>query len=241
MTDRLFDVSAFAYAHRGLWDAALPENSMAAFKAARSAGVGVELDVRLTSDGTPIVFHDAGLHRMCNRPESIADLDANALADCRLPDGSPIPTLEAVLDIMADLPVLIELKVDADPGAIADRVAETIASRHGRLAVMSFDEATVARLCQLVRDRPVGLLVSGDHPPAPTLLTKAATARALGCDYIAPHHSVLRTVAAASGGLPLVTWTVRTKGDLALSRAHGAAPIFETISPALAKQAQAPI
>ena len=37
-------------AHRGLWsDDGPPENSLAAFAAARDAGVGVELDVHLTS------------------------------------------------------------------------------------------------------------------------------------------------------------------------------------------------
>ena len=46
MSERFFDVSTHAYAHRGLWGAGIPENSLAAFEAARAAGVGVELDVR---------------------------------------------------------------------------------------------------------------------------------------------------------------------------------------------------
>ncbi len=72
MSDRFFDVSAFAYAHRGLWDAGAPENSLAAFEAARAAQIGVELDVRLTSDNVPVVFHDAGLERMCGHRELLA-------------------------------------------------------------------------------------------------------------------------------------------------------------------------
>lgn len=241
MGDLFFDVSGHAYAHRGLWDAALPENSIAAFAAARAAGVGVELDVRLTADEVPVVFHDASLQRMCNHRERIERIAAADLGRWPLPDGAAIPTLAAVLDIMGDLPVLIELKVDGQAGPIAERVADVIAARAGHHAVMSFDEPTVARLCGLVTKRPVGLLCIADNQVEEDIIGKAATARSLGCDFIAPHHSVLETVAAASGGLPLAAWTIRTDGELALARKHGAAPIFETISPALAKSGTAPI
>lgn len=48
-------------AHRGLSSAA-PENTMAAFRAAKRAGFQyVECDVQLTSDGVPVLFHDSDL------------------------------------------------------------------------------------------------------------------------------------------------------------------------------------
>jgi len=227
MNDRFFDVADFTYAHRGLWDAATPENSLAAFRAAAAAGVGVELDVRVSFDNRPVVFHDASLQRMCNHRERIERISIADLARWPLPDGSAIPPLEAVLDIMAGLPVLIEIKVDGLAGEIADRVAEIIAGRDGPVAVMSFDEPAVARLCRLVTDRPIGLLCIADNQVEDDLIAKAAAARALGCDYIAPHHSVLAPIASASGGLPLVTWTIRTQEELLLARDYGAAPIFE--------------
>ena len=48
------------YAHRGLHDLAqgIPENSLTAFTSARDAGYGIELDVQITKEGTPVVFHD---------------------------------------------------------------------------------------------------------------------------------------------------------------------------------------
>lgn len=240
MSDTFFDVSAFTYAHRGLWGGATPENSIAAFKAAQAAGVGVELDVRLTADNVPVVFHDAGLERMCGQRELLSRLASAELEARRLPDGSAIPTLEQVLDVMV-WPVLIELKVDGAAGEIAARVAEVIAGRTQQLAVMSFDEPTVAQLCRLVTDRPVGLLAVADNFVEFDVVGKAGKARAIGCDYVAPHHSILAQMEAAAGGLPMVTWTIRTADELALARKYGAAPIFEGLSADLAKPAGTPI
>lgn len=241
MSENFFDVSAHAYAHRGLWGARVPENSLAAFEAARAAGVGVELDVRLTSDGVPVVFHDADLDRMCGYPELLDRISAKDLRGHPLPDGSAIPTLAQVLTVMGGLPVLIELKVDETAGDIADRIAAGIHGLGGFFGVMSFDEPTVARLCRLVTDRPVGLLAFAGQDERETVRAKAMTARGLGCDYVAPHHSVLPVMQEAAGGLPMVTWTVRTPGELELARKHGAGPIFEGFSPALAMPTKTPI
>jgi glycerophosphoryl diester phosphodiesterase len=226
MSERFFDVSGYVYAHRGLWGGTVPENSLAAFEAARAAGYGIELDVRLTMDGLPVVFHDATLERMCGRDEVVDRLKADEMSVARLPDGSHIPSLERALDVMEGLPVLIELKVDDNPSDIAERVAAVINGRRGLLAVMSFDEPTVAQLCRLVTDRPIGLLVAPDNNPM-QIATKAATARGLGCDYVGPHHSILSEMAETSGGLPMVTWTVRTDKELTIARQYGAAPVFE--------------
>jgi glycerophosphoryl diester phosphodiesterase len=241
MSEAFFDVSAFAYAHRGLWGGPrVPENSAAAFHSAQAQGIGVDLDVRLSSDGAPFVFHDATLDRMCPRSGGeFSAKPASELARTLLPNGYMIPSLAEALDIMADQPVLIELKVDR-PGdtAIADVVAKALEDRGGRLAVMSFDEAAVARLCSIVEGRPVGLLVDTLEKLGPAGVARhAGKARAMGCDFIGPHHSSLAPVSAAAGGLPLVTWTVRSVAELRLAREHSAAPIFEGFSAALAKSA----
>lgn len=48
------------YAHRGLYDNSsdAPENSLAAFRRAVEGGFGIEMDVQLSKDGIPVVFHD---------------------------------------------------------------------------------------------------------------------------------------------------------------------------------------
>ena len=47
------------YAHRGLHDnkGDAPENSMKAFEKAVDSGYGIELDVQLSKDKVPVIFH----------------------------------------------------------------------------------------------------------------------------------------------------------------------------------------
>jgi glycerophosphoryl diester phosphodiesterase len=247
----MFDLGAFAYAHRGLWDATRPENSLAAFGAAAAAGVGAELDVRVTADGGLVVFHDATLKRMCGHAARVDELTFAELRRVHLPDGSPVPTLKEALTAMAGMPTLIEIKVDpAPPGAEPNRSAvaatlDAIRRSKAMAGVMSFDEPAMWRLLG-ERDAgfhlPIGqLLESLAEIGATKLLEKARRAIARGVSYLAPHASSVSAVADAFPGVPLVTWTVRTPDDLETARRFGAAPIFEGFSPALAKPARNPI
>ena len=57
-------VEPLSIAHRG--DDSAPENSLHAIANAGAAGADfAEIDVRLTSDGTPVVFHDRKTGRLC--------------------------------------------------------------------------------------------------------------------------------------------------------------------------------
>ncbi len=109
-------------AHRGD-TASGPENSVAAVEGARAAGAdGVEIDVRLSHDGVPVLMHDADLRRMTGEPDLVRTLPARELARRRLrsdPAGAvpeaPVPTLaEVAAACGADLLLNAELKVDRD-------------------------------------------------------------------------------------------------------------------------------
>ena len=242
MSQTNFDVAAFAYAHRGLWGGDVPENSLRAFEAAAREGVGCELDVRVTTDKKLIVFHDATLERMCGRTGRIDQLDFDAIREVRLPDGSRIPTLEEAFAAMAGQPTLVELKTDGskrgDDGNHAGIPAliDILNASSAPAAVMSFDELAVDWLGQAVKDRPVGQLIEPDEPgDEGWAIMKAIRADQGAASYFAPHYSVLPHIAEQFGHVPRVTWTIRGLPDLAAARAHGAAPIFEGFSPALAK------
>ena len=69
-------LSRHIFCHRGLHDnnRQIPENSLAAFQRAVDAGYGIELDVQLSADRIPVVFHDATLSRMCGIDRRVNEL-----------------------------------------------------------------------------------------------------------------------------------------------------------------------
>ncbi|MEK6286796.1 MAG: glycerophosphodiester phosphodiesterase family protein [Acidobacteriota bacterium] len=68
-------------AHRGASGLA-PENTVAAFKLAVALGAdGVEMDVQLSSDGTPVVIHDARVNRTTDGSGNVARLTLAQLQD----------------------------------------------------------------------------------------------------------------------------------------------------------------
>lgn len=104
------------YAHRGLFDndSEAPENSLPAFKRAVDAGYGIELDVQLSKDGIPVVFHDATLKRMCGVDGNVWDYTLKELQQMKLANSSAtIPTFAEVLKTVdGKVPLIIEYKLD---------------------------------------------------------------------------------------------------------------------------------
>lgn len=105
-------LAEYDYAHRGLWNAERPENSMSAFKAAVEHGFGIELDVHLTRDGQLVVFHDNTLKRVCGCEGKISEMTLEELRACRLSGTDErIPTFEEALACVGGkTPLIVELK-----------------------------------------------------------------------------------------------------------------------------------
>ena len=129
------------YAHRGLWDGEVPENSLAAFRAAAARGLAIELDVQLSKDGTVMVFHDYTLTRMCGKDVLLADLTEAQLRECRLGDSDErIPTfVEVLAAVDGKVPLLIELKGENGNAALCPAVAALLDGYSGAWCVESFN------------------------------------------------------------------------------------------------------
>lgn len=108
---------ATLYAHRGLHsgDAKYPENSLIAFRLAKEAGYGVELDVQFTADRQVVVFHDDTLLRMCGVDKRVDQLTYAEIRELHLLDSNHyIPLLTEVLDVLDDATILCEFKTRPD-------------------------------------------------------------------------------------------------------------------------------
>ncbi len=215
------------YAHRGLHGPGAVENSRSAFAAAiaagvgpfgaaRSANVGIELDVRLSRDGLAVVFHDAALERLTTASGPVAGKTLVEL--CRLELGGTDDRIESLVGVLAFVagraPLLIELKTDGD-AHLAARLS--LAVRHalegcrGRAAVMSFDPAVSAWFARHAPRIPRGLVVGETRGPRAKLRRllnlRAAKPHFLACDVRALPDWTIRRLRAR--GMLVLAWTVR--------------------------------
>jgi glycerophosphoryl diester phosphodiesterase len=130
----LLDLSARPIiAHRGASGSA-PENTLAAFNlAVRQGADAIELDVRLTADGVPVVLHDATLDRTT---ASVGPLGALSFAGLQAVDAGArytpdqgrtypyrgtalrVPALADVLREFSRIPILVEVKEPAAQEAV---------------------------------------------------------------------------------------------------------------------------
>lgn len=107
------------FAHRGASGYA-PENTLEAFELAiKQKADGIELDVQLSKDGIPVVFHDETLNRVTDgkgylKDYTLEELKKFTVLKGRFPeyDKAKIPTLKEVLELVkpAGIQVNIELK-----------------------------------------------------------------------------------------------------------------------------------
>ena len=77
------------------------------------AGYGIELDVQLSADQIPVVFHDATLGRMCGIDRRVNELTFAELRQLSLVNTKEqIPSFQEALALVnGKVPLLVELKI----------------------------------------------------------------------------------------------------------------------------------
>ena len=145
MTNRA-DIRPFLgrlYAHRGLHDNAsdAPENSLAAFRKAVEKGFGIELDVQLTKDLVPVVFHDFTLKRVCGVDKKVRELTFDQLQELRLCGSDQrIPSFDQVLRLVKGrVPLIIEYKIEALDTRVCELGDRLLSDYPGAYCMESFN------------------------------------------------------------------------------------------------------
>ncbi len=164
--------------HRGA-KAYAPENTVASIETAAGLGVEwVELDVKLTRDGVPIIFHDEDLGRTTNGVGLIAETNYDDLRD--LDAGSwfgdsfervRIPTLEEAVDILLKHNLGLNLEIKPCPGR--EKETAEVALDHlsqiwddlDKLLISSFQHVSLEAALDLAPDFARGLLIGGHEMP----------------------------------------------------------------------------
>lgn len=237
------------FAHRGLHDMerGIPENSMAAFRAAVDHGFGAELDVHLMADGNLAVVHDSNLSRVCGADVCVEDLTAAELPGFPLMGtGETIPLFEDVLELFeGKTPLIIELKVErGNYNDLTDRTMKALQGWRGTYCIESFHPAALLRLKEkypevlrgqlsenFLRSSEVGNL----SLPGRFVLTNLLTTGLTKPDFIAYKHqdrsNLSLRLMRRLYGVHEAGWTVRDAGTLEELEQKGVAPIFEQFVP----------
>ena len=219
-------MEGYHYAHRGYHDGnvAVPENSLASFQAAIDAGYGIELDVQLSSDKIPMVFHDADLLRACGVEGKIWDYTCQELQAMQLfGTEETIPTLAQALELIGgQVPILVEYKMDKVDTDVCAYSHELLKNYDGPYAVQSFHPFALFWYRQNAKDVPRGILAKnfirdkqekGKDPSIVDFLTTNLMLNVVGYpDFIAYDYQDADYFAlklCRLMGAPTSTWTLK--------------------------------
>ncbi|MFO1202054.1 MAG: glycerophosphodiester phosphodiesterase family protein [Tabrizicola sp.] len=216
--------------HRALHDRSQGriENSPQAIKAAVEAGYAIEVDLQLSKDGVPMVFHDEDLDRLTAETGPVNARTAAELGRIKLKDSTDtIPTLAEVLALIAGrVPLLIEIKdqslvMGPTDGRLEAATAAALKGYTGDVALMSFNPAAVAHMARLAPHLPRGITTSAYDPQdwSPMPPDMCAHFRAIpdydvtGSSFIsheAPDLDRDRVAELKAQGAKILCWTIRS-------------------------------
>jgi glycerophosphoryl diester phosphodiesterase len=214
---RLFRVVAHRGGCRTSDDCGASENSVEVIRLAQSLGAtAVEVDVRLTSDGVPILYHDDSFNarlvrgEYCHGPvEEFTFAHVRAL--CTLRYGEQIPTLEEALRAMVEDTTLRGLWMDLKtPAAVGP--ASALASQYMDLAEQQGRQVSIVTGLgeREIYDAFISAGLAGQVPCLVEL--EPSDVRAAGCKIFAPRWTrgpMPETVRAMQAEGRLVTfWTL---------------------------------
>jgi len=146
---------------------------MAAFRLAVEHQYGIELDVQLSKDNIPVVFHDYSLERICGINKKVRELTLQELQQLNLYQSKEqIPTFQSVLDMIdGQVPLIVELKVEATNTSVCGIVATMLDQYKGLYCVESFNPLVLIWYkksrpsimrgqlsCNLIKDKEIGNL-----------------------------------------------------------------------------------
>jgi glycerophosphoryl diester phosphodiesterase len=216
------------FAHRGLHGPGVPENSMAAFRAALDLGAGIECDVRLSADGEVMVFHDHDLRRMCASALAVEATPSAMLAGQHLlGTAGSIPRLADLLELVGGrVPLLIELKArGGNAGKLSGEVAAALVGYAGPVGVMSFEPAVGGWFVRHSPQLRRGLVIS----ERASAFDRWRSIRAATPHFLAVHRATLGRLWTRQQRerRNLYSWTIRSPADRETAEIHADALIWE--------------
>jgi glycerophosphoryl diester phosphodiesterase len=204
-------------AHRGGGSLA-PENTLGAIRLGASLGFkGVEFDVMLAGDGTPVLIHDETLERTTNGRGIVAGIPYAVLARLNAGNGEPVPSFGEAARLCRELGLWANVEIKPAKGheratgeAVAKMAADLWRDADVLPVLSSFSSEALARARDVSPGLPRGLLV--ERVPADW----SSRLRDLACVALHCDHRHLAQASAAeirAAGYALLVYTVNEAAD----------------------------
>lgn len=163
--------------HRGAASYA-PENTLEGIHTAADMGVKwVELDVKLTRDQVPVMFHDDTLERTTNGAGKVAETDYDDLKALEAGSwfgdsfaGIKIPTLEEAIETLIERKLGFNLEIKPCPGreketaeVALDQLTQ-LWDEQDKVLISSFQHVSLETALDMAEDWPRGLILPKDWP-----------------------------------------------------------------------------
>lgn len=207
--------------HRGA-SAVAPENTMAAFQEAIAVGAdGIEFDVRLASDGVPVVIHDSTLRRTGGVNRRVADLSWDELSKVDVGGwfkagsfaGETVPSLAQLFELFRTNNRSLYLEMKCDSPAEYKPLAEACCRMIDKY---SLKERVVVECFQLsalgiVKEIDPNIKTAALFDRVFTDQSVVTRATEIGAMAVALHHRLGRknlVGKAKQAGLHVAVWTV---------------------------------
>lgn len=204
--------------HRGAKSYA-PENTLESIHTAADLGIKwVELDVKLTKDEVPIIFHDDTLERTTNGSGPVAEMLYDDIKQLEAGSwyadsfaGVKIPTLEEALDVIYERDLGFNMEIKPCPGRekeTAEVALDLLAASwdaHDRLLISSFSHVSLEVACDMAGDWARGLLLEKEMPDNLADLVEFFTPKTINFDAETEASAV---EALLDFELPLLCYTV---------------------------------
>lgn len=233
------------YAHRGLHDneTDAPENSMKAFQKAVDAGFGIELDIQLSRDRIPVVFHDFTLKRVCGVDGKVNDYTYEELQQFKLCQSQEhIPGLEEVLKLVdGRVPLIIEFKIAFSDLSLCPIADSILREYSGRYCMESFNPLGVCWYRRHHREIARGQLSDafikeGEYSGMEYFVLQNLLGNFLAKpDFIAYNHRypevLARRICRDMYHSTAAAWTIKSAEELTEARKHFDLFIFDSFLP----------
>lgn len=218
-----YDATVISCNHRG-YSTVAPENTLPAYKLSKKMGFTyVETDVSFTSDGVPMLLHDATIDRTSNGSGTLSEMTYDQVRQYDFGSwkssayaGTVIPTLEEFLALCKSIILhpYIELK---DNGGYTEAQIQQVVDMvnayglRGKVSYISFSSTYLGYVKNYDAEATLGFIKSS--PAASDITTCQNLSTESNLVFYAPKYTNLTDAfveTLASAKIPCRVWTVNT-------------------------------